>query len=76
LWDALEALASFDELEAAARIVLDRKPHHADAHSRLGRALFGQGRYAEAADAYRTAVALNPEIARFRNELAAALGKM
>jgi cytochrome c-type biogenesis protein CcmH/NrfG len=76
LWDALDALERYDELEAAARAAIERKPDHADAHARLGRALFAQRRYAEAATAYRTAVELHPEIPRFRDGLMSALGKM
>jgi Flp pilus assembly protein TadD len=75
LWDALEFLGSHDELEAAARAVIERRPDHADAHARLGRALFARGRFAEAAAAYQTAVTLHPEVARFRDGLAAALAK-
>jgi cytochrome c-type biogenesis protein CcmH/NrfG len=69
-------LGSHDELEQAARAVIERRPDHADAHARLGRSLFARARYAEAADAYRTAVGLHPEVARFRDGLAAALSKV
>jgi cytochrome c-type biogenesis protein CcmH/NrfG len=56
--------------------VIERRPDHADAHARLGRALFARGRYTDAATAYQTAVGLNPEVARFRDGLAAALTKV
>jgi len=76
LWDSLELLGSYDELETAARAVIERRPDHADAHARLGRALFARGRHVEAADAYRTAVGLHPEVGRFRDGLAAVLSKV
>jgi tetratricopeptide (TPR) repeat protein len=75
LWDALEALGRFRDLEAAARAVIERKSDHADAHARLGLALYAQARYAESVTAYRTAVERHPEIPRFRDGLAAALRK-
>ena len=73
LWDALEAQGKHVDLEAAARAVIALKPDHADAHARLGRALFAQARYDEAADAYRRAVELGPEFEKFRDELALAV---
>jgi len=69
-------LGSHDELETAARAVIERRPDHADAHARLGCALFARGLYIDAVAAYRTAVGLHPEVARFRDGLAASLAKV
>src|SRR2546430_159774 len=75
LWDALEAQGKFGELADAARAVIAKKPDHADAHARLGRALLEEGRGEAAVAAYQTAIRLNPSVARFREGLSRALGK-
>ena len=51
------------------------RPDFADAHVALGRALAAQGRHAGAAEAYRAALRLDPNLSEARRLLALALGQ-
>ena len=52
--------SKWSEAVAANRNILEHFPKDVDAHNRLGRALREQGQYREARDAYRAAVAIDP----------------
>ena len=54
-------LELFEKARAALEAVLDIEPGIAEAHALLGNVLYQQEKYEDAAEAYRRAIALNPE---------------
>jgi tetratricopeptide (TPR) repeat protein len=69
---AQEALKQerFADAERVYEQILKLNPRSAEAHSNLGIALYGQGRYDEAIPQYRKALELNPALTRTRILLA------
>ena len=63
-------LEVFDKAEAALARVLEIEPGIAEAHALLGNVNYEQGKYDDAADAYRRAIALNPNDHSSYNNLA------
>lgn len=54
-------LELFDKARSALETVLDIEPGIAEAHALLGNVLYERQEYGDAAEAYRRAIALNPE---------------
>lgn len=67
---AAAELGRWEQLEALARAALTRAPGQAEAHRRLGEALYFQNRRPEAEAALRAALELDPEFAQARAALA------
>ena len=63
-------LELFDRAEAALSTVLEIDSGIAEAHALLGNVLYEQEKYEDAADAYRRAIALNPDDHSSYNNLA------
>jgi serine/threonine-protein kinase len=70
---ARDALA---QAEAEARQAIRLAPDYAQAHNNLGLALRGQGRLAEAVEAYQAALRLAPRYALAHNNLGVALSQL
>ena len=62
--------------ETLNRHIIALNPQARNAHRHLGNALFKQGRYAEALDAYRVAVAQRPNHAKVHSNLGGVLNKL
>ncbi|MDE2997513.1 MAG: tetratricopeptide repeat protein [Gemmatimonadota bacterium] len=65
-----QQLKLFDRARSALETVLDIEPGIAEAHALLGNVFYEQEAYADAAKAYRRAIALNPEDHGSTNNLA------
>ena len=71
----LADLSRWPELEAAAGAARARFPEDADAHRRLGEALYFQGRREDARTALETAVTIDPDFAEARSALSLLRGQ-
>ena len=61
LADQAQEEARYEDAEAAARFVLKSDPTDGDAHHKIGTAMLGQGRWADAHAAWREGVAVAPD---------------
>ena len=61
LADQAQEEARYEDAEAAARVVLESTPNDGDAHHKIGTAMLGQGRWADAHAAWREGAAAHPD---------------